>query len=137
MTVTPISVAKQLKIADANASIRHVFIHDMVIDCLIGVYNHEKENKQKVRLNLDLAVTESGSGLSDELEQVVCYDVIAEKVRSLASAGHVNLVETFAENIAEMCLDDRRVRSVRVRVEKLEALEDADSVGVEIERLQV
>lgn len=136
MTVTPISAAKQLRIADAKASIRHVFIHDMVLDCSIGVYGHEQHKKQKVRINLDLAVIEGEATPSDELDQVVCYDIIAEKVRILAAAGHINLVETFAEKIAEMCLEDMRVQSVRVRVEKLEALADADSVGVEIERLQ-
>jgi len=134
MTVTPISTAKSLRIADAKASIRHVFIHDMVLECLIGVYRHEHENKQKVRINLDLAVMEGEAFLTDDLGQVVCYEVIADKVRGLAADGHVNLVETFAESIAAMCLFDTRVLSVRVRVEKLEALADAESVGVEIER---
>ena len=134
MTVTPISTAKTFRIADAKASIRHVFIHDMTLECLIGVYRHEHENKQKVRINLDLAVMEGASLLTDELDQVVCYEVIAENVRVLAAEGHVNLVETFAEFIADMCLIDTRVVSVRVRVEKLEALADAESVGVEIER---
>ena len=134
MTVTPISTATPLRIADAKASIRHVFIHDMVLECLIGVYRHEHENKQKVRINLDLAVMEGESFLTDVLDQVVCYEVIADKVRGLAADGHVNLVETFAESIADMCFLDSRVLSVRVRVEKLEALADAESVGVEIER---
>ncbi|MEL0107334.1 MAG: dihydroneopterin aldolase [Rhodospirillales bacterium] len=139
MTVTPISTAKakSLQIADAKASIRHVFIHDMLLECLIGVYRHEHENKQKVRINLDLAVIEGKAQVSDDLGQVVCYEEIAEKVRTFAAQGHINLVETFAESIAKICLMDARVRSVRVRVEKLEALADAESVGVEIERTRV
>ena len=134
MTITPLSTARSLRIASAKSSIRHVFIRDMVLKCLIGVYKHEYKNKQKVRINLDLAVIEGDDPLMDQLEKVICYDKIAEKVRGLASKGHVNLVETFAESIASMCLLDSRVISVRVRVEKLEALEDAESVGIEIER---
>ena len=134
MTVTPISTAKSLRIADAKAAVRHVFIHDMVLECLIGVHRHEHEAKQRVRINLDLAVTEGDMPLTDELDQVVCYEAIAKKVRAIAAEGHVALVETFAETIAALCLTDPRVLSVRVRVEKLEALEDAESVGVEIER---
>jgi len=56
--------------------------------------------------------------------------------RALTSDGHINLVETLAERIAALCLADARVSSVRVRVEKLDIYEQADSVGVEIERLQ-
>jgi dihydroneopterin aldolase len=55
-------------------------------------------------------------------------------VREIVSRGHINLVETLAEEVAAMCLQDRRVRSVRVRVEKLDVFPDVTSVGVEIER---
>jgi dihydroneopterin aldolase len=55
-------------------------------------------------------------------------------VRELLSDRHIKLVETVAEEIAAMCLEDGRVSSVRVRVEKLDILPDAASVGVEIER---
>ena len=134
MTVTPISTAKSLRIADAKEAIRHVFIHDLVIKCLIGVHRHEQENMQRVRINLDLAVAEGDTPLTDDLDQVVCYETIAENVRAIAAEGHVTLLETFAETIASMCLTDLRVLSVRVRIEKLEALKDAESVGVEIER---
>ena len=57
-----------------------------------------------------------------------------EGIKAITGRGHVNLVETMAEDIAAMCLEDPRVRSVRVRVEKLDILENAESVGVEIER---
>ncbi|MEQ8193436.1 MAG: dihydroneopterin aldolase [Rhodospirillales bacterium] len=136
MTVTPISTAQTLRIADAEAEIRHVFIRNMVLERLIGVHRHEHGRKQKVRINLDLAVTEGAKALNDALENVVCYEGIAERVREIATRGHVNLVETFAEEIAAMCLSEPRVVSARVRIEKLEALADTESVGVEIERFR-
>ena len=121
-------------IADAGQGLRHVFIRDLVLSGSIGVYRHEKENPQRVRINLDLAVFEGTADLADSLRNVVCYETIANGVRSLVASQHVNLVETLAERIAAMCLDDTRVRSVRVRVEKLDVFPDAASVGVEIER---
>jgi len=65
---------------------------------------------------------------------VVDYGAIAGRVRAIAAAGHVRLVETLAERIAESCLEDPRVAIARVRVEKLDILPDASSVGVEVER---
>jgi dihydroneopterin aldolase len=86
-----------------------------------------------VRINLDLAVQEDRK-LNDDLSSVVCYEKIVTDVREIVERGHINLVETLAEEIAGSCLADRRVRSVRVRVEKLDVFPDATSVGVEIER---
>ena len=71
---------------------------------------------------------------ADELGRVVNYEKIANSVRSIASAGHTRLVETMAERIAQACFSDPRVRTVRVRVEKLDVFPDAASAGVEIER---
>ena len=121
-------------IADARIGIRHVFVRDLVVMCSIGVHAHEKEASQRVRLNLDIAVLEGDEPLGDDIGNVVCYEKITNGVRALTKGDHVNLVETLAEDIATLCLDFDRVRSVRVRVEKLDVFEDAMSVGVEIER---
>jgi dihydroneopterin aldolase len=122
-------------LADAESSIRHVFVRDLVLNARIGVYDHEKAAPQRIRLNLDLAVREGGGDLGDRLENVVCYEVVIDRVRAIVLAGHVNLVETLAERIADACLEDSRVRRVQVRVEKLDVFADASSVGVTIERV--
>jgi dihydroneopterin aldolase len=127
-------LVKLPRIASAERSLRHVFIRDLVLAGSIGVHRHEKESLQRVRINLDLAVDESGQSIDDDINNVICYEQLAESVGVIVGRGHVNLVETLAENIAAMCLEDLRVRSARVRVEKLDVLEGAESVGVEIER---
>ena len=121
------------RIADARNAIRHVFIRDLMLACHIGVHRHEEAAAQRVRLNLDLAVRDD-TDLRDELANVVCYERIGNGVRAIVASRHIRLVETLAEEIAAMCLGDARIRSVRVRIEKLDAFPDAASVGVEIER---
>ena len=123
-----------LKIADARNSLRHVFIRDLLLPCSIGIHQYEKVEPQRIRINLDLAVKENTSSLNDQIKNVVCYEEIVVGVRALIERGHVNLVETLSEDIATMCLEDPRVHSVRVRIEKLNIFKDATSVGVEIER---
>ena len=124
----------KLQIADGVRKIRHVFIRDLVIGCSIGIYTHEKEHEQRVRINLDLAVSEGDHLINDDIRNVISYEDMAQGVEAIIAAGHINLVETLAENIAEMCLQDKRVFSARVRVEKLDIIASAESVGVEIER---
>ncbi len=133
MTTTGANV-HTLHIADAGTRARHVFIRDLLLTCLIGVHKHEQKKPQRVRINLDLAVLEDAEDIGDRLSEVVCYEDVADGIRNLLAKGHVNLVETLAEQIAEMCLADVRVRTARVRVEKLDVFPDATSAGVEIER---
>jgi dihydroneopterin aldolase len=127
----------QTRIADGGKKIRHVFIRDMVINCSIGIYTHEKEHEQRVRINLDLAVGEGDSAINDDIRNVISYEDLAKGIEAIIGVGHINLVETLAENIAEMCLEDKRVFSARVSVEKLDIIASAESVGVEIERVNI
>ena len=121
------------RFADAQRSLRHVFVRDLELMAMIGVYGHEHEEKQRIRINLDLAVQEF-SDIKDNIDNVVSYEDIVCSTRRLVDSGHVNLVETLAEKIADLCLADHRVRTARVTVEKLDVFPDAASVGVEIER---
>lgn len=124
----------RLSPADASKQLRHVFVRDLELDASIGAYDQEKGRTQRIRINLDLSVDESGAGHGDSLDQVVCYDQLVAGVKSILREGHINLVETLAEAIGRFALEDVRVVSVRVRVEKLDAIPEASSVGVEIER---
>jgi 7,8-dihydroneopterin aldolase/epimerase/oxygenase len=129
------------RIASSSRALRHVFLRDLVLSASIGVYPHEHTARQRVRINVDLGVEDDGArALSrarvgrDELSRVVDYEKIAATVRGIVAAGHVRLVETLAERIAEACLTDPRVHLARIRVEKLDIFADAASAGVEIER---
>lgn len=137
MTISQAGRAQIHRVADAGVAIRHVFVRNLVLNCSIGVHQHERAALQRIRVNIDLAVLEGETNgkLDDELSNVVCYEDLTKGLRALASREHVNLVETLAEDVANMCLADNRVRSVRVRIEKLDIFDDAESVGVEIERL--
>ena len=124
-----------LRIADSATAIRHVFIRNLEVHAQIGIYHHERGKVQPVRINVDLAV-EDAMKIEDKLDQVVDYGEITERIRAIVNAGHINLAETLAERIAETCFVDARVKSARVRVEKLHALPGAESAGVEIERVR-
>lgn len=124
-----------LRIADATQAIRHVFVRDLRLDAHIGVHRHEEGRAQPIRVNLDLTVSEDAAPIGDRLEAVVDYEQVINGIRAIVAEGHVKLVETLAERVASFALQDRRVRAVRVRIEKLEIVPDAASVGVEIERL--
>lgn len=121
-------------VASAKARIRHVFVRDLDLMASIGIYDTEKRAPQRIIVNIDVSVKESDGPVADDISHVVSYEIIVKKVDAILAEGHINLVETLCERIAQACLRDRRVVAARVRVEKPDIVPNARSVGVEIER---
>jgi dihydroneopterin aldolase len=103
-----------------------VRVADLVIDALIGIYDYELTRPQRLRLNLDL------TPLPDSLPLDPAQ--IATQVTDHIQARHTNLLESLAERLAALLLADQRVASVVVRLEKLDAFQECEAVGVEILR---
>ena len=121
-------------VASAASGLRHVFVRDLELKALIGIYAHEKIDPQRVVVNIDLSVTEGEGPKDDDIGHVVSYEIVVKKVEAIVAEGHINLIETLCEKIATACLRDKRVLAARVRVEKPDIIPNARSVGVEIER---
>ncbi len=129
-------LAEQMTVPDRptdQARPYRMFVRDLVLPCRIGVYAQEKLKPQLVRINVSMHVAPDARPRNDDILNVLSYDEILAGIKRLAAGEHINLVETLADAIAEICLADRRVLDVRVTVEKLEVEPNA-SVGVEIER---
>jgi dihydroneopterin aldolase len=108
------SAAKTREIGDA------IFVHDLVVDCNVGVYAEEQGVTQKVRFSVEARLAKDVFSVDDEMAEVPSYADIIDIIIALARGGHIKLVETFAERIAEHVLADTRIAAVRVMLEKLE-----------------
>jgi len=123
----------------APAGYYRVLIRDLVIAARIGVWKREKLADQRVRVNVELLATRPDllvgpDGRSGRRDRIIRYDTVVAGIRRLIAEGHVELCEQLAERIAALCLESRKVRIARVRVEKLDVYPDATSVGAEVER---
>src|SRR5262245_14139305 len=121
----PQNVAHEAKVSD------RVFVHDLVLDVEIGVYTHEKGVTQRVRFSVDVDLIRAYA-LNDDIRQAFDYDTIIKGIKAIIARGHINLVETLAEQVAKFCLDHPRAQSARVLIEKLD--KEPGAVGVEIVR---
>ncbi len=107
----------------------HVFVRGLTVQAEIGVHGHEQGRRQPLVVDVELEMVRGGWS---SIAETVNYEDIGEAARAIAAGGHILLVETFAWRLAQACLADPKVRAVRVRVEKPEAMAPA-SAGVEIE----
>jgi len=132
----PVSEALGLRrlLERAGGSTYRVRVRNLLVPCSIGIHDHERRRTQRVRVNVELDVTDPGAFSSEDFSEVLNYETIVSGARAIADAGHIELVETLAERIAAMCLADPRSVSVTVGVDKLDAYSEAESVGVSIQR---
>ena len=103
-----------------------------MLDVEIGVYTHEKGVTQRVRFSVDVDVIPTTVALDDDIDRAFDYDTIIQGIKDLVARGHINLVETLAEDVAMHCLAHPRAAAVTVRIEKLD--KEPGAVGVEIRR---
>jgi 7,8-dihydroneopterin aldolase/epimerase/oxygenase len=132
----PVSEALGLRrlLERAGGSPYRVRVRNLLLPCSIGIHDHERRRTQRVRINVELDVTDPGPFSSEDFSQVLNYETIVSGVREIVGGGHIELVETLAERIAAMCLADPRSVSVTVGVEKLDVYSEAESVGVSVMR---
>jgi dihydroneopterin aldolase len=108
-----------------------IFVRDLVLPCRIGLHADEYNGEQRVRFSVDIAVAHGAT--RDRRRPVVDYDSIIAAIQGVIEEGHINLMETLAERVADACLALEGAQRARVRVEKLDRVPGA-SLGVEIER---
>lgn len=115
---------------DVQVARLHVFVRELRIDAEIGIYGHEYGRKQPLLIDVELEIL---AGPIEHISDTLNYEDVAARAQAIADAGHVMLIETFAERLARACLEDERVVQARVRVEKPEALAPrAAAAGVEM-----
>ena len=117
-----------------RGGLRRIFVRGLELIGSIGIYEHEKRYEQRIVVSVDLAVDDHYDGHSDRIGDIYDYDEAIVAVKNIVAAGHVNLLETLAERIAEACLSNRDVVRIAVRIEKPDILPDCRAVGIEITR---
>jgi 7,8-dihydroneopterin aldolase/epimerase/oxygenase len=111
-----------------------IYLHDLRVECIIGVWDWERKLRQTVSLDLDMGADIHRAAATDALDDTLNYKAVAKRVREFVGASQFQLVETLAEKVADLLLAEFHIPWVRVRVNKRGAVRGAGDVGVVIER---
>ena len=123
----------ELKPTKHKSSIkRTVFIKDFIIDEIIGFHKYEKIKKQKIKFNIVLDVNQNSLPDEKNIKSIVDYEKITNKLENLTKNKKYNFLESLAEDSFDEIFEDKRINSVKIKIEKPEAIKNADSVGVEV-----
>jgi len=113
-----------------------VFLADYVAEIEIGAYPEEHGSSQRLRFDIVLEVARNTAHIDDSVHRVINYDLLVTSIRELAEGPRINLLETFAERLAQRLLTDPRARRVAIRIQKLDRLPGGAALGCEIVRVR-
>ena len=111
-----------------------IFIRDLSMDAVIGVFGWERQVKQKISINLEMGTDIANSAKSDSLEDTLDYKAISQRIRSLVENNQPQLVETLIELIANTIMAEFHIPWLRITIAKPGAVRGSVAVGVTIER---
>ena len=117
---------------DKSSIKRTVFIKNFIIKEIIGIHEHEKIKKQKIKFNIVLDVNQSSLPDEKDIKSIVDYEKITNKLESLTKSKKYNFLESLAEDSFKEIFEDKRINSVTIKIEKPEAIKNAKSAGVEV-----
>ena len=119
-------------IKDKSSIKRTVFIKDFIIEEIIGIHEHEKIKKQKIKFNIVLYVNQNSIPNENDIKSIVDYEKITNKLENLTRNKKYNFLESLAEDSFKEVFEDKRINSATIKIEKPEAIKNAKSVGVEV-----
>lgn len=114
-----------------------IFLRELKIETLIGVYEWEKRVPQTLQIDLEIAMPHSRACQTDDIDDALNYADIVRHLQDVLTSRHFNLLEALAEHIARILLHDFKSPWVKVSVAKLNAIRGSRMVGICIERSAV
>ena len=111
---------------------RSVLIKNFIIQEIIGIHQHEKIKKQKIKFNIVIDVDQNVLPNEEDIKSIVDYEKITNNLKNLVKNKKYNFLESLAEDSFKEIFEDKRINSVKIKIEKPEAVKNADSVGVEV-----
>jgi len=111
---------------------RKVIITDLVFNTSIGIHDFEKEKEQQIKFNIEIDINPSLKPSENDLNSIVNYESVINKIKSMTQKKHYNLLETLAEDIFSNLFVCKNIIKIKLRIEKPEIIKNTSSVGIEI-----
>ena len=116
---------------------RKIIITDFLLNIFIGYRSHEKINKQNVKFNIELDHVNPKHLNDKNIRSIFNYEKITKIIKNLTKSKHYNFLESLANDIFNELFKDKRINKIRLKIEKLDAIKGAVSVGIEITKKRI
>ena len=116
---------------------KKVIIKDLLLNFVIGYYSAEKAKKQNVKFNIELNYTDQKNLNDKDIKSIVDYGRIIKVIKNMTKNKHYNFLESLADDLFDELFKDERINKIKLKIEKLDAIREAASVGIEITKKRI
>ena len=127
----------KLKFKDRFRYKRKVIIKNLILNIFIGIHNFEKKKKQKVRFNIEINTDPNLIPNNKDFSTILNYEEVINKIKSQVKKKHHELLEDLTENIFKIIFQNKIVRKVNLKIEKLDIIKNSESVGIEFTKSRI
>ena len=127
----------KLKEKDKYKYKRKVSIKNLILKISVGLHDFEKKKKQRVRFNIDISTDSNIKPNNNNLASIVNYEDIINKITYITEKKHHELLEDLAENIFDMIFKNKLVKNIKLRIDKIDIIKKASSVGIEVQKSKI
>ena len=113
---------------------RRVFIKDLVLKIFVGIHSFEKKKKQRVRFNLDIVLDPNLFSNNNDMDNIVNYETVINNIDNITKKKHYLLLENLADEIFLKLFREKKMKKIKLRIEKLDIIKNTSSVGIEVEK---
>ena len=113
---------------------RKVSIKNLILKISVGLHDFEKIEKQRVRFNIDISTDSNIKPNNNDLSSIVNYEDTIKKITYITEKKHHELLEDLAENIFDIIFENKIVKKVNLKLEKLDIIKNTESVGIEVSK---
>ena len=127
----------KLKLKEKFKYKKKVIIKNLILNIFVGIHNFEKKKKQRVRFNIEINTDPNLKPNNKDLSTILNYETVINNIKAQARKQHHELLEDLAENIFKIIFQNRIVKKVNLRIEKLDIIKNSESVGIDFSKNRI
>ena len=113
---------------------KKIIIKDLILSISVGIHQFEKLKKQKVKFNIEIT---TDSNLKPDIKTIVNYESVIDDIKHLTKRTHFELLENLSESIFDEIFKNKKIKKIKLKIEKLEIIKETTSVGIEVIKTRI
>ena len=113
---------------------KKVIIKDLILLISVGIHQFEKLKRQKVKFNIEIT---TDPNLKSDIKSIVNYEGVVNDIRKLTKKTHFELLESLSESIFDRIFRNKKIKKIKLKIEKLEIIKETTSVGIEVTKTKI
>ena len=113
---------------------KKIIVKDLVLLLSVGIHQFEKLKKQRVKFNIEIT---TDPNVKPDIKTIVNYEKVINDIKGLTEKNHYELLESLSESIFNKVFENKKIKKIKLKIEKLDIIKETKSVGIEVEKTKI